>query len=164
MKPKFSAYFRSQSSARLNQQAGVALLEVLISILIFSIGIVALLGLQTVAVGTVSDSKIRVDATMIVHKLISEMRAVPRDTTTGQIDNAYLTANYASPAGPGFVAWRNNDVFNTTNPTAGLPGVSATVSPPTVVIDNNNNAVITVFWRTPKDPTLRKYVSRTTIY
>jgi len=55
------------------QQAGVMLLEVLIAILIFSIGILAVVGMQAAAINNVNDSKYRSEAAFLANRLLSQM-------------------------------------------------------------------------------------------
>lgn len=54
-------------------QAGVILIEVLVGVLVFSIGILAIVGLQAFAVEQVSDAKYRLDASMIANQYIGRM-------------------------------------------------------------------------------------------
>lgn len=54
-------------------QRGVILLETLIAVLIFSIGILALVGLQAVMIGNTSDAKYRSEASLIAQKRIAEI-------------------------------------------------------------------------------------------
>jgi type IV pilus assembly protein PilV len=55
------------------RQDGVMLLEALIAILIFSIGILAVVGLQAVSIRNVTDSKHRTEAAFLANKLLSQM-------------------------------------------------------------------------------------------
>jgi len=52
---------------------GVMLLEALIAILIFSIGILAVVGMQTTTIKNVTDSKHRTEAAFLANKLLSQM-------------------------------------------------------------------------------------------
>lgn len=63
-------------------QKGSALLEGLIAVLIFSLGILALVGLQANSMRAVTDSKMRIDASNIAGQRIGEMWAKP-----GSIDS-----------------------------------------------------------------------------
>jgi len=58
-------------------QSGVILLEALIAILIFSIGILALVGLQAVMTSNTSDAKYRSVASFIAQQRIAEIWADP---------------------------------------------------------------------------------------
>src|SRR5207247_9933026 len=60
----------SQAPKREN---GVMLLEALIAILIFSIGILAVVGLQAVSIRNVTDSKHRTEAAFLANNLLSQM-------------------------------------------------------------------------------------------
>lgn len=63
----------NRSSFSLKPQRGVALLEALISVLIFSIGCLALIGLQAMALKSNADAKYRADAAYLANQLISQM-------------------------------------------------------------------------------------------
>src|SRR2546422_11585279 len=86
---------RTQSAMRTHSQApkrenGVMLLEALIAILIFSIGILAVVGLQAVSIRNVTDSKHRTEAAFLANNLLSQMW-----TDAGNI------ASYAYPGSGG---------------------------------------------------------------
>ncbi|MBK8385246.1 MAG: hypothetical protein IPL11_06065 [Candidatus Accumulibacter sp.] len=56
-------------------QAGVMLLEALIGILIFSLGILSLVALQATSIQLTSDAKYRTDASLLANRLIGQMWA-----------------------------------------------------------------------------------------
>lgn len=58
-------------------QKGVALLEALIALLIFSMGILALVGLQTAMISNTTGSKYRADASYLVQQRLSELWGDP---------------------------------------------------------------------------------------
>jgi type IV pilus assembly protein PilV len=58
-------------------QQGVVLLEAMIAILIFSVGVLAIVGLQAVMIKNTSDSKYRADASYIAQQRIGAMWADP---------------------------------------------------------------------------------------
>jgi type IV pilus assembly protein PilV len=68
-----------------SSQSGVVLLESLIAILIFSIGILALVGIQAVMTSNTSDAKYRSEANYLAQKRIAEIWADPTnpDMTEG---------------------------------------------------------------------------------
>jgi type IV pilus assembly protein PilV len=70
------------------KQQGVMLLEALIGILIFSIGILAMVGMQAVAIRNVSDAQFRSEAAFLANDIMSEI----------WIDQANA-ATYDAPAG-----------------------------------------------------------------
>ncbi|MGH8741510.1 MAG: type IV pilus modification protein PilV, partial [Burkholderiales bacterium] len=63
---------RPQSRTRRGQQ-GVMLLEALIGILIFSIGILALIGMQATAMRTTIDAKYRSEASFLANEVLGIM-------------------------------------------------------------------------------------------
>lgn len=68
-------------------QQGVVLLEALIAILIFSMGVLAIVGLQAAMVKNTADSKYRADASFIAQQRIGLMWSDPDNLAT------YLEAN-----------------------------------------------------------------------
>jgi type IV pilus assembly protein PilV len=60
-------------------QGGIALLESLIAILIFSMGILAIVGLQGFMVKGVTETKLRSDASFLAQNRISMIWAAPND-------------------------------------------------------------------------------------
>jgi type IV pilus assembly protein PilV len=133
-------------------QSGVLLIEALIAILIFSIGVIALMGVQAASVRTTSDAKIRMDAEFFADQLLSEMIVNARDGT-GQINPAQLQTTYGSAAaGAGFIRWRDR-VNNLDR--GGLPGAQNPATAPVVAVTqlapNVAGVAITVFWRAPND-------------
>lgn len=56
-------------------QKGVALLEALIAVLLFSFGVLALVGLQASTMRITTDAKMRVDASYLANQKIGEMWA-----------------------------------------------------------------------------------------
>lgn len=59
------------------RQQGVALLETLIAILIFSFGVLGIVGLQATMVTSTTDAKYRADASYIAQQRIGQMWADP---------------------------------------------------------------------------------------
>ena len=63
-------------------QSGVLLLEVLIALLIFALGVLGLVGLQANAIKQSSQAKYRSDATLLANDLIGQMWLAGRDYGT----------------------------------------------------------------------------------
>jgi type IV pilus assembly protein PilV len=136
-----------------SKQEGVTLLESLLGILLFSIGILAVVGLQAMAVRTVAESKYRVDASFLANELVGEMWV----NRTNLATYAYTGAGTA----PGVLQpW-------VTRVTNSLPGVAA--HGPKVVIDAANTVTITIYWQHPEEanqtppPSPHQYVVVTSI-
>ena len=118
------------------KQSGSMLLEGLIAVLIFSLGILAVVGLQATSVKLSTDAKYRSEAALLANQLLGTMWVSDRTTAT-------LQTNF-NTGGAGYVNWRDNAVLTT------LPG--AADAPPTVAVDGAGTAVVTVFWRAPNEP------------
>jgi type IV pilus assembly protein PilV len=116
-------------------QQGVMLLEALIAILIFTIGIVAVMGMQAVSISQVSQAKYRTDASYLANQIIGKM----------WVDQANL-ATYVSSGSAGRLAWDATVA-------ATLPQGAGTIA------IAGRQVTVTVTWRMPDDITTRRYVS-----
>lgn len=125
------------------KEKGSVLLEGLIAILVFSMGILAIVGLQVAAIKTVADSQYRLEASFLANRLIAQMW-----TDTGNI------ANYALPGGAAAANWKSEV-------TALLPG--ANNSPPTVSIigDSVSGYTITIRlnWKAAAETSAHNYTT-----
>jgi type IV pilus assembly protein PilV len=122
-------------------QSGSVLLEGLIAILIFSMGILAIVGMQTAAVKTASDAKYRTDASLLANELLGQMWVSDRTAAT-------LQTNFQGGGGTNgaaYTTWLDN-VQST------LPG--AADNPPTVTVNTASGLVtVIVRWKLPSEPT-----------
>src|SRR5258708_35382578 len=78
------------------RQEGVMLIEALIAILIFSIGILAVVGMQATAIKNVTESKSRSEAAFLAEELMAQMW-IDQNISTGavQVNTSNTTvANY----------------------------------------------------------------------
>jgi type IV pilus assembly protein PilV len=128
-------------------ERGVMLIEALVAILIFSIGILAVVGMQAVAIKDVAAAKYRSEAAFLAQELLAQMW-----TDNGNIGTYAFTGAGAPPAK--IQAWVNKvqsrlpdganqpPVVTLTNPIPAAPAVptGATVQ-------------ITVRWRLPEEIT-----------
>lgn len=127
-------------------QQGAVVLEALISILIFSIGILAIIGLQAASIKNSAAAKYRTEASLLANRVIGDM-------WIGDKSTAALQTNFDSPDGASYVAWAAT-VAQT------LPGVSGVpANAPTVAIDANNEATITVYWQAPDEGAPHNYMA-----
>lgn len=136
------------------QQTGSMLLEALVAILIFSMGILAVTGLQAASIKNAGDAKYRSDASLLANQLVGQMLSGNRSSL------ATLQAGFQSPGGTAYLTWSSGVA-------AALPGASAT--PPTVAIAQTaststgapaNQATITISWNAPDEaPGAHTYVT-----
>jgi type IV pilus assembly protein PilV len=121
-------------------QGGAMLLEAMIGILIFSIGILAMIAMQGLAVGYVSDAKYRSDAAFLANELIGQI----------WVDRGNL-ANYVYPSGSAanLATW-------VARVNSSLPGTAT--SPPTVAVDTATGTVtVTIGWVAPNTAAVHSY-------
>lgn len=131
-------------------QRGAMLLEVLVAILIFSFGILGIVGLQAQSIRHINDAQFRGEAVFLANSLISRMWTEDRTT---------LAANYGSTSGPGYVAFR--DLVQRVP--AGLPGSTISGNEPLVTVTtpgpsiNSSNIAVTIRWQLPGEATPHQY-------
>lgn len=111
-------------------QAGVMLIEALIGILIFSIGILALIGMQGAAIRNTTDARYRSEASFLANQIIGQM----------WVDRSNLT-QYTSTGYAPRDTWA-------TEVAERLPGVTGTRLP-TIVIGAENEVTVTIQWLQP---------------
>jgi len=102
-------------------QSGVMLIEALLAILIFSIGVLGIIGLQGSAVKVSSDAKYRSEAALLANDLIGRMWA--GDRTQATLQTAYASAT----SGAAFQRWA------WVGGLAASPGTQAAPAPGTVL-------------------------------
>jgi type IV pilus assembly protein PilV len=142
-------------------QGGSFLLEALIGVLIFSFGILGIVGLQAASLRHTGESEYRAEAMYYANSLISQMWTD---------DPAGLKGKYDSTVGgAGYTAFSN-----TVTAVGGLPGAGAT--PPIVLVDpakdcaNTNDVapppslqshvvVVCVYWQVPGDADIHNYMT-----
>lgn len=119
------------------------LIEALIGILIFSIGILALIGMQGVAMKNTTDARYRTEAAFLADGIVGQM----------WVDQANL-AQYDTGGG----SYGPRDNWITTVERA-LPGidVASAVRVPQIVVDMPNRQVtVTIQWLQPGETQVRK--------
>lgn len=134
----------SKSHIHARAQSGSALLEALIAVLIFSLGILGVVGMQGTAVKLTTDARYRSEACVLANQLLGKMWVSDRSV-------AALRTTYASattPQGAGYTAWLGD--ASTPGTVAGsLPGVGD--YPPEVSVDDTGGVTVTVKWHPPTE-------------
>ena len=130
-----------------HRQTGTVLLDALIAIVIFSIGILGMVKLQGQAVSAAGQAKYRTDAALLADQIIARMWGS---------NPAQLAANFKSTGGatPALYTQWNSAVAQA------LPNGAGTID-----VDTSNFVVVTVSWQTldSADQPTHTYVSRTQI-
>lgn len=118
------------------------LLEALISILIFSIGVLAIVALQAVSIKNTGDAKYRSDAGLLANQLIGQMWVSNRAP-------AALQGQFASPGGAAYIAWLAD--VNAALPGAVATPPTVTVTPVAATVTPSSIVTITIFWNAPNE-------------
>lgn len=128
--------------------AGFMLLEVLVALLVFSLGVLGLVGLQANAIKQSGQAKYRADAALLADELIGTM-------WVGNRTPAALQAAYGSTPSAEYAAWLAK--VGTTLPGADSYAPTVTVTqvnpvaagPGTVVLTPSSRVAITMRWKAP---------------
>ena len=125
------------------KQSGVMLLEALIALLIFSVGILAMIGMQAISIKNTASATYRSDASYLASQIIGQMWADQANLASYKFNQAVATCvagnNTTGGANSNLDSWLNNDV-------ARLPG---SLGLQRIVIGANNTVTVTVCWQAP---------------
>jgi type IV pilus assembly protein PilV len=116
-------------------QQGVMLIEALVAILIFTLGIIALMGLQANSIAQVSQAKYRTDASYLANQIVGKM----------WVDQGNLSS-YAAAGYSGRADW-DTLVAST------LPAGAATIAV------NGGQVTVTIQWKQPEDIVTHSYLA-----
>lgn len=117
-------------------QKGVTMIEVLVSVVILSIGLLGLAGLQSAGLTYNQSASFRSTATMMTYSILDSMRANRTEVSNG---NYNITLGATKPTGD---ATYQKDLNNwMTELGLRLPAGLGSIN-----VDNNNNATITIQW------------------
>ena len=138
------------------REQGVMLIEALIAILIFSIGILAVVGMQSVAIKNVTESKHRSEAAFLAQELMAQMWIDQNINLATKINTSNVTVANYNYAGAGAVPPRlTNWVGRVNAKLAGStqPGVmpKVTITDPTA---SGATVKIEIFWQLPEEASL----------
>ena len=141
------------TASRPAQQAGVLLLEALIAILIFSLGILGMIGMQTASIKQATAAEDRAIAAQLANDLISRMWASNHST---------LTTDFGAD-GTALADWKQAVTDSK------LPGTSKTGNTPTITfadgpsgasgVTPSKQATILIKWQAPNDSVVHKYTA-----
>ena len=134
----------------LHRQSGAFLLEALIAILIFSMGILALVGLQAASISTVSEAKYRTDAAYHANRIIGEMWVDLANLASYACDPCTTTNGNAKTQ-----AWVA-DIQE--SPERGLPGVTDAANQPAIIV-NGNTVSVTLRWQVPRTSVVHNHIA-----
>jgi type IV pilus assembly protein PilV len=138
------------------REKGVMLIEALIAILIFSIGILAVVGMQGAAIKNVTESRYRSEAAFLAGELMAQMWIDQNINPATQINTSNVSVANYNYAGSGTVPLRLTTWVGRVN--AKLPGSTQPGVKPKVTVTNPTGSGATVridiFWQLPEESTL----------
>jgi len=148
-----------ESARSPGRQSGYMLFEAMVALMIFTVGVLGIMGMVVVATQNNTDAKYRIEASLLVNELIGQMWADNRDP-------AVLTTNYAGGGGTDgakYTAWLNDIIANKR-----LPGVEAgNPNVPTVDVlataNGGSQVVLRISWQLPGESSPHNHVAVTQI-
>lgn len=157
----------------LRRQDGVMLLEALIGLLIFSVGILSMVGMQAAAFSASADAKNRSEASAFATDIISRIwMSVDRTsaaTTITSLNTFQLNTGGSDCSFTGGIADGTNTVLTgwisaVTDTATGLLGATAAMQQIAVNTGALNQVTVTVCWQSPQDARSRKHQVITYVY
>lgn len=140
-------------------QQGAFIVEALIAFLIFSMGLLGVIGLQAAAINATLDARYRSDAAFLANQIIAQMWA---DGTTQLASYNCNGACLSTNANPNIRSWVQQ-IQGTAGQPAFLPGVTNAANQPNIVV-NGNTVTITMNWQAPQGQQItHNYVTKTEI-
>ncbi|MGV3629521.1 MAG: type IV pilus modification PilV family protein [Betaproteobacteria bacterium] len=142
------------------------LLEALIGILIFSVGILAMVGMQAAAFSASADAKYRAEAAAFANQVISDIwMGVDRSSDANLVttlNNFQLNTGGSDCAFSGGMTDGTNAVLagwvsSVTDTSTGLLGATPAMQQVIVSTADLNRVTVTICWQTPQDTRSRKH-------
>ena len=133
----------------LRYSRGSSLLEGMLAILIFSVGLISILNLLTTALTEIGNARYRSEASLLASSVIAEMWA-------GERSLVRLGERYGSEDALEYKMWR--EIVATK-----LPGVTATTNKPEITINRSGGITIQIYWQAPGDPQSHNFIATTVI-
>jgi type IV pilus assembly protein PilV len=139
----------SDKANRIHHQLGSSLLEGLLAIILFSIGLLSLLMLLSATLIESSNARYRIEASLLINDLVSHMR-IGDHSLTG------LKTRFADTTSADYQSWFTS-VSNR------LPSVSRKSNAPQITIDDARNVTVNIRWQVPGDGISHQMIVQTLI-
>jgi type IV pilus assembly protein PilV len=168
----------SKNIKRLVPQRGMMMIEALMAILVFSLGVLGMVGVNSLAASTQSDAQYRNEANRLANRIVNEMWLnVDRSNDGANLPGSLATFSHRADD-PTLLAPAGNPCANkagtpSANPLVtgwvtdatgggaagvlgGLPGATTTMQQ--IVVGADNQVTVTVCWKAPTDIAVRRHV------
>ncbi len=139
----------SDKANSIHHQRGSSLLEGLLAIILFSMGLLSLLMLLSATLIESSNARYRIEASLLINDLVSHM-------WIGDHSLNGLKTRYADTTSTDYQSWFTS-VSNR------LPGVSAKTNTPQITIDDARNVTVNLRWQVPGDSNSHQMIVQTLI-
>jgi type IV pilus assembly protein PilV len=139
----------SDKANSIHHQRGSSLLEGLLAIILFSMGLLSLLMLLSATLIESSNARYRIEASLLMSDLVSHMW-IGDHSLTG------LKTRFADTTSIDYQSWFTS-VSNR------LPGVSAKKNAPQITIDDERNVTVNIRWQVPGDNNSHQMIVQTLI-
>jgi type IV pilus assembly protein PilV len=146
-------------NTRAPSQRGVMLVEVMIALLIFALGVLGLVGLQATAVQQSGQTKYRTDATLLANELVGQMwtqtdrsfaNLSAKFTSSGAGGSAYKSwKDRVTTELPGAASYPPLVQFVQIQPLDGIKGAAS--APASADLVPTSRVSITLYWKAPTD-------------
>jgi type IV pilus assembly protein PilV len=130
-------------------ERGSGLLEGLLAILLFSVGLLSLLMLLSATHIESSNARYRIEASLLINELVSHMW-IGDHSLTG------LRDRFTDTTSTDYQSW-----FASVS--RRLPGVSASTNTPQITIDDARTVTVNLKWQVPGDKTSHQMIAQTLI-
>lgn len=155
------------SGRRPPRQSGIMLLEALIGILIFSLGILGMIGLQAASLAAAADAQYRSEAAGYAEEIIAQVWLNADRTSAAALQTSLDAFRYNTGGTNCAFSGGATDAANailadwvtavTATPATRLPGAAAGMQQVLVDTAANNRVTVTVCWQGPKDAQPRRH-------
>jgi type IV pilus assembly protein PilV len=152
------------------RQSGIALLEALIGILLFSLGILAMVSMQAASVNATADAQYRIEAVNAANQLLAQMWTAVDRTNAGSVQASLLSFEHQTSGVPadcnfsGATAtsavvsnWLNRLNTGGAGGAPLLPGATAAMQQIEIDTGVRNRVTITLCWNAPNDRTPHRH-------
>jgi type IV pilus assembly protein PilV len=148
-----------------SKQRGMLLIEVMVALLLFVVGILGLVQAMNVSQSAQSDAQFRADAATHASNIVQQIWLRVDHTTAAAFDTSLATfqhLNSGTACAFSGTASTNTDVTDwiakvRTGSTA-LPGATAAMQQVRIDVAAGNRVTVTLCWQGPKDTAPRKHI------
>lgn len=143
-----------------HRQQGVALLEALFAVLLFSIGVLALVGLQATSIKNSADAKYRSDAAQLAKQIVGQMWVDRSNIDNYAHHTTGTTCSFGGPASANVGTWVSPVPAWVTQVSSLLPGAGTYQTQILVnTMGASKQVQVTVCWKSPQETVTHNYVT-----